>query len=159
MAARSALVLMGLVAAVALSSKTTGAFLFPTPTASTRPSTRLASSYDDMDYTAQRNQVQEKYVYGLESKRGMGGNQGATSFESCCWSLALVLSHSASLFSPLFPPLPLSSYRPDWAGGGVVSSLVSALINNKFLYGFMKIGARKVGLDGGGGRDEEREKG
>lgn len=34
--------------------------------------------------------------------------------------------------------------RPDWAGGGLVSNLVSALIGNKFLYGFMKIGARNV---------------
>jgi hypothetical protein len=37
--------------------------------------------------------------------------------------------------------------RPDWAGGGLVSNLVSALIGNKFLYGFMKIGARKVLID------------
>lgn len=95
---RSALVVV-VVMAVALCSRTTDAFLFPTYSYAFAPSTstRLASSfYDDMDYTAQRNQVQE---------------------------------------------------RPDWAGEGVVSSLVSALINNKFLYGFMKIGARKVLID------------
>ncbi|EWM30643.1 methyltransferase type 11 [Nannochloropsis gaditana] len=37
--------------------------------------------------------------------------------------------------------------KPDWAGGGPISSVVSALINNKFLYNFMKIGARKVLID------------
>lgn len=31
-------------------------------------------------------------------------------------------------------------HRPDWAGGGLVSNLVSALIGNKFLYGFMYVG-------------------
>lgn len=64
---RSALLLMVVVAAAALCSTSTSAFLFPTAPASA--STRLASSYyDDMDYTAQRNQVQEKYVQVLERK-------------------------------------------------------------------------------------------
>jgi hypothetical protein len=59
---RSAILLM-----VVVCSTTTSAFLFPTAPASA--STRLASSYyDDMDYTAQRNQVQEKYVQVLERK-------------------------------------------------------------------------------------------
>lgn len=58
-------------------------------------------------------------------------------------------------------PLPLAvAHRPDWAGEGVVSSLVSALINNKFLYGFMKIGARKVWiLEGRKASEGERGKG
>jgi len=65
---RSALLLVVMVAAAALCSRTTSAFLCPSPSS---PSTRLASSYyDDMDYTAQRNQVQEKYVQGDEKKRG-----------------------------------------------------------------------------------------
>ena len=73
-------------------------------------------------------------------------------------SLAIVLSQPL-----LLPTRP--SHRPDWAGEGVVSSLVSALINNKFLYGFMKIGARKVKRFGGreregkeGSRKESRTK-
>ena len=62
-----------------------------------------------------------------------------------CWSYGSTQSASP-LFLMSFPPslLLFIAHRPDWAGEGVVSSLVSALINNKFLYGFMKIGARKV---------------
>jgi len=68
-------------------------------------------------------------------------------------SLVIVLSQSLL-------PRARPSHRPDWAGEGVVSSLVSALINNKFLYGFMKIGARKVRKIGQGkGRKYEREQG
>jgi len=72
---RSALVVV-VVMAVALCSRTTDAFLFPTYSYAFAPSTstRLASSfYDDMDYTAQRNQVQERYDYVLERKRGGRG--------------------------------------------------------------------------------------
>jgi len=56
----------------------------------------------------------------------------------------IVLTQPPSFPHFLFLPPSLPSHRPDWAGEGLVSSLVSALINNKFLYGFMKIGARKV---------------
>lgn len=68
---RSALPLLVVVAAVALGSTPTSAFLFPTAPAPSAPSpsTRLASSYyDDVDYTAQRNQVQAKYVQVLKWK-------------------------------------------------------------------------------------------
>ena len=79
--------------------------------------------------------------------------EGQRPDQKCCRS-----SNSLS-FLPSFPhflclPPSLPSHRPDWAGEGLVSSLVSALINNKFLYGFMKIGARKVRVLGG-----ERRKG
>ena len=75
----SALPVVVVVMAVALCSRTTSAFLFPTPfrASAPSPSTRLASSYyDDMDYTAQRNQVQERYVHLLKRKGGVRGSAG-----------------------------------------------------------------------------------
>jgi len=68
---RSALLLVVMVAAAALCSRTTSAFLCPSPSSPSLSVPRLSSSYyDDMDYTAQRNQVQEKYVQGDEKRRG-----------------------------------------------------------------------------------------
>lgn len=66
---RSALLLVVVMAAAALCSTTTTAFLLPTAPSSSPSSTRLASYYKDMDYTAQRNQVQEKYVQLLKMKK------------------------------------------------------------------------------------------
>lgn len=149
---RSALSVVVVVTAVALCSRTTSAFLFPTASyaSALSPSTRLASSYyDDMDYTAQRNQVQERYVHVLERRREVRESAG---WDTSWLKVSLVILLSQLLLLPTRP-----SQRPDWAGEGVVSSLVSALINNKFLYGFMKIGARKVKRFGGGSGRKRKE--
>jgi hypothetical protein len=91
----------------------------------------LASSYyDNYDAQQARNMEQDRCV-------------------SICLSLSVGVIEWSGRVSPnpsIHPSNPKPN-RPDWAGGGLVSNLVSALIGNKFLYGFMKIGARKVLID------------
>lgn len=116
-----------LIASASVNTWGTHAFVGPFPSFSSRSRQLASSYYDGMDYTARRNKEQEKYETHYQSK-------SPWYFRS---------------FMPLtFLTCQCVHYtRPDWAGGGPISSVVSALINNKFLYNFMKIGARKVGRD------------
>lgn len=124
----------------------------------------LASSYyDEYDAQGARNMEQDRCVwYGVAwCWAGIGLEVGGVGSESEDGGTQLDGSIHTGQSAPYTndTPIPPSTdtrrsnsrnsqiHRPDWAGGGLVSNLVSALIGNKFLYGLMKIGARKTLID------------
>lgn len=117
------------------------AFVPPGPPAAVRgpqqqrqPAPLASSYYDDYDAQGARNMEQDRCVCVCLCGRAGAATDRTTDpliFLPTCAAIAPPKTHHPLLMRPHTPR------RPDWAGGGLVSNLVSALIGNKFLYGFM----------------------